>query len=150
MSLCSLVHGDEVRSTELDGILLLVISPGDGGNFGTHSLGEHDTKVTQTTNTDNTDLLDPLTPSLESFKGGVSGDTSTEHGSSGGEVQTIWNGNGKLSGSTPDVDESSFGLVTFTVSTEEGRRAEAGKSPGGFGTDLGVTCERGREEDDIS
>ncbi|KAI6767005.1 hypothetical protein HG531_011365 [Fusarium graminearum] len=75
-----LTRGQETVGAHLAGILLLGSRAGDGPDFGTQSLGEDDTVVTETTDTDDTDLLSRT--GAETLQRAVYGDTGAEHGSS--------------------------------------------------------------------
>ena len=82
-----LLGADELLSTHLKGILLLVGRVGDGVDLSTESLGPQQSEVTKTTDTDDTNLL--AGTSAEANKRRVDGQTSAEHRSGDGSLEVV-------------------------------------------------------------
>ena len=114
-----LTGGDEVISTELQGVLLLVRLAGDGDDaVGTESLGEEDTEVTETTNTDDTNGLAGATAVLA--QRGVCGDTAAEHGGGVGRGDGIGDLDHEVGGSTVVGGVATVRLAAVGVGTVVG------------------------------
>jgi hypothetical protein len=109
-----LAGGDELVSTELEGILLLARSTRDGDDLvGTHGLGEEESKVAETTNTNNTDTL--AGSGAVGNKRVVNSHTTAHEGSGKLGAEAIRDRDGEGRGSTPRLGVTSVRLVTVEV-----------------------------------
>jgi hypothetical protein len=105
---------DELGSTHLLGVLLLVCTVGDSSDVGAHGLSEDQSEMTKSSNTNDTDVLGGSSCSVL-LQRRVDGGTTAKHGCGLGGIERIGDMDGKVGWSPPLVGVTSLGLVSLSV-----------------------------------
>lgn len=124
--LCVRSRRDILGGSQLCRIFLLVVTPGDGRDLGTHLARKHRRKVSQTADTDDPDPLGSRSRTVLHERG-EDGDAAAEHGRDRGGVEGGGNGDGESGGASPVLGEPSLGGGSgFTGFAPEEGRIEVG------------------------